>query len=293
MERALDDGDGSTSGAAAAKPKVGGGAADALGLRRLFANLGANGRTRTMSGALRADGGDADGSARAARRTASRRSPLPRAPPRGGARGVRGTLGALVLDAEAMVAALVDMEAAYFDADFFERLGVSEAAKDAAAEATREAENGGGGERRERKGGEGRDEPPPPAAAASAPTFDAPVNLLDATSTRSSSATRPRWTATSAPSSATRAIAGSVYAYVDAVRARMAKAVAKGGGALLSVVGARRFAGTLLRVLGGKTAGGREGARRGGRGGLERREACEARLGMLRRARAEIAAALG
>ena len=296
VERALDDGDGSTGGAAAAKPKGGGGAADALGSRRLFANLGANGRTRTMSGAFRADGGDADGSARAAATdgvAALRRFPALR---RAVARAASGTLDALVLDAEAMVAALVDMEAAYFDADFFRRLGVSEAAKDAAAEATREAENGGGGERRERKGGEGAGRAAAAAAAAAAaPTFNAPVNLLDADvdPLLVGEASAMDRDVGSDQQRHLRAIAGSVYAYVDAVRARMAKAAPKAVAHCLVRKARGGLLGPFYASLGELSEEDVRALVEEDAGVSNRRRACEARLGMLRRARAEIAAALG
>jgi len=83
-------------------------------------------------------------------------------------------------EAEAMVTAMVDMEASYFDADFFRRFSSD-------PEAALEAAGGGGGE----------------------------AKLDDGESTDRG------------PESHLRLISASVYAYVDAVRARMAKTVPK------------------------------------------------------------------
>ena len=83
-------------------------------------------------------------------------------------------------EAEAMVTAMVDMAASYFDADFFRRFSSD-------PEAALEAAGGGGGE----------------------------AKLDDGESTDR------------APESHLRLISASVYAYVDAVRARMAKTVPK------------------------------------------------------------------
>ena len=85
----------------------------------------------------------------------------------------------------------------------------------------------------------------------------------------------------------------SVYAYVDAVRSRIAKQVPK---AVVHCQVARARAGLLTDFylhLGGKSEEELLGLMAEDAGVGERREACKTRLGLLNRARAEIAAVVG
>jgi dynamin 1-like protein len=84
-----------------------------------------------------------------------------------------------------------------------------------------------------------------------------------------------------------------VYAYVDAVRARIAKQVPK---AVVHCQVARARSGLLTDFylhLGGKSEEELLGLMAEDAGVGERREACKTRLGLLNRARAEIAAVVG
>ena len=85
----------------------------------------------------------------------------------------------------------------------------------------------------------------------------------------------------------------SVYAYVDAVRSRIAKQVPK---AVVHCQVARARSGLLTDFylnLGGKSEDELLGLMAEDAGVGERREACKTRLGLLNRARAEIAAVVG
>ena len=159
-------------------------------------------------------------------------------------------------EAESMVAALVAMEGSYFDADFFRRLG-----------GARTLERIERYSRRRRVRGSRRIFDLLDADAAPQSTFDGADAHL-------------------------RAVASSVHAYVDAVRARMAKAVPK------AVVHCQ----VLARVeVCSRDFTPRSGYLRRGPSRVDaedpaatrRREACRARLTLLNRARSEIAATVG
>jgi hypothetical protein len=131
--------------------------------------------------------------------------------------------------------------------------------------------------------------------AASAPTFDAPVNLLDADvdPLLVGDASAMDRDVGSDQQRHLRAIAGSVYAYVDAVRARMAKAAPKAVAHCLVRKARGGLLGPFYASLGDLSEEDVRALVEEDAGVSNRRRACEARLGMLRRARAEIAAALG
>ena len=162
-------------------------------------------------------------------------------------------------ESEKMVAALVDMEASYFDADFFRRF-------------TREEHL-----RRYNNAASEPDESSPP-------TLD---EASDGRPTKRSDETLD-W------DDRVGLIRASVYAYVDAVRTRIAKSVPKAA-VHCQVVPAR--SGLLLADfyanLGGKTQEELASLMAEDDGVGERREACKTRLGLLNRARAEIAAVVG
>ncbi|EEH52448.1 uncharacterized protein MICPUCDRAFT_22242, partial [Micromonas pusilla CCMP1545] len=147
-------------------------------------------------------------------------------------------------EAEAMVTAMVDMEASYFDADFFRRFSSD-------PEAALEAAGGGGGE----------------------------AKLDDGESTDRG------------PESHLRLISASVYAYVDAVRARMAKTVPKAV-VHCQVLRARR--GLLSRFYASLGAKAQLLALMNEDPAVsKRRVACRERVALLRRARDEISAVVG
>ena len=133
------------------------------------------------------------------------------------------------------------------------------------------------------------------AAAAAAPTFDAPVNLLDADvdPLLVGDASAMDRDVGSDQQRHLRAIAGSVYAYVDAVRARMAKAAPKAVAHCLVRKARGGLLGPFYASLGDLSEEDVRALVEEDAGVSNRRRACEARIGMLRRARAEIAAALG
>lgn len=160
-------------------------------------------------------------------------------------------------EAESMVAALVAMEGSYFDADFFRRLGARELSNES---------NG----IRDDDASEGRGES---------------SHLLDAD-------VAPQSTFDGADAHL-RAVASSVHAYVDAVRARMAKAVPKAV-VHCQVLRARRglLAG-FYASLGAISDEDLRGLTREDPAATRRREACRARLTLLNRARSEIAATVG
>ena len=160
-------------------------------------------------------------------------------------------------EAESMVAALVAMEASYFDADFFRRLGARELSNEPNGVDDGDAS-------------EGRGES---------------SHLLDAD-------VAPQTTFDGADAHL-RAVASSVHAYVDAVRARMAKAVPKAV-VHCQVLRARRglLAG-FYASLGGISDEDLRGLTREDPAATRRREACRARLTLLNRARSEIAATVG
>ena len=160
-------------------------------------------------------------------------------------------------EAESMVAALVAMEASYFDADFFRRLGARELSNEPNGVDDGDASEGRG----------------------------ASSHLLDAD-------VAPR-TIFDGADAHLRAVASSVHAYVDAVRARMAKAVPKAV-VHCQVLRARRglLAG-FYASLGGISDEDLRGLTREDPTATRRREACRARLTLLNRARSEIAATVG
>ena len=95
------------------------------------------------------------------------------------------------------------------------------------------------------------------------------------------------------PAAARRLIRASVYAYVDAVRTRIAKSVPKAA-VHCQVVPARvGLLADFYANLGGKTREELASLMAEDDGVGERREACKTRLGLLNRARAEIAAVVG
>ena len=130
-----------------------------------------------------------------------------------------------------MVAALVAMEGSYFDADFFRRLGARELSNES---------NG----IRDDDASEGRGES---------------SHLLDAD-------VAPQSTFDGADAHL-RAVASSVHAYVDAVRARMAKAVPKAVVHCQVLLRASRFARGILRLARGYLRRGPSRVDAGGPGG--------------------------
>lgn len=107
-------------------------------------------------------------------------------------------------EAEGMVSAMVDMEASYFDADFFRRFAARRSLEDANFDPSSSASTGG-------DGGDGGGDRGSSAAGADSASADGGLGF----------------DVEDGPDSHLRMIAASVFAYVDAVRARMAKTVPK------------------------------------------------------------------
>ena len=180
-----------------------------------------------------------------------------------------GALDAHRRESERMVEALVDMEASYFDADFFRRF-----TREQQAQRDVDAEDEVVG-KKSTANGSGKVLTLKPNS--SSPTL---VNENGDAMDYSSD-------------DHVQLIQRSVYAYVDAVRSRIAKQVPK---AVVHCQVARARAGLLTDFylnLGGKSEDELLGLMAEDAGVGERREACKTRLGLLNRARAEIAAVVG
>ena len=162
-------------------------------------------------------------------------------------------------EAEAMVTAMVDMEASYFDADFFRHFSPEfDTFKDDSQETSR--------------GGEG------------AVNGNENGNGTSAVVPASVSAGRD------GPNAHLRLIASSVCAYVDAVRARMAKTVPK---AVVHCQVLRARGGLLAGFyasLGSRSEEELRGLMKEDPALTQRREACRQRVALLNRARLEISA---
>ena len=177
-----------------------------------------------------------------------------------------GALDAHRREAEKMVEALVDMEASYFDADFFRRFTREQQQRDV------DAEDEGG---KAIANGSGK-------VVTLKPKSSSPTLVNDSGDAMDYSS-----------DDHVQLIQRSVYAYVDAVRARIAKQVPK---AVVHCQVARARSGLLTDFylhLGGKSEDELLGLMAEDAGVGERREACKTRLGLLNRARAEIAAVVG
>ena len=178
-----------------------------------------------------------------------------------------GALDAHRRESERMVEALVDMEASYFDADFFRRFTREQQQRDVEAEdevVGKVTANGSG------------------RVVTLKPNSSSPTLVNDNGDAMDYSS-----------DDHVQLIQRSVYAYVDAVRARIAKQVPK---AVVHCQVARARAGLLTDFylhLGGKSEDELLGLMAEDAGVGERREACKTRLGLLNRARAEIAAVVG
>ena len=179
-----------------------------------------------------------------------------------------GALDAHRRESEKMVEALVDMEASYFDADFFRRF-------------TREQQ--------QQREADAEDEVGKKSIANGS-------NKVVTLKPNSSSPTLVNDNGDAMDYSSddhVQLIQRSVYAYVDAVRSRIAKQVPK---AVVHCQVARARSGLLTDFylhLGGKSEEELLGLMAEDAGVGERREACKTRLGLLNRARAEIAAVVG
>jgi hypothetical protein len=179
-----------------------------------------------------------------------------------------GALDAHRRESERMVEALVDMEACYFDADFFRRFTREQQQRDTDAEdevVGKATANGKSGKVLTLK-----------------PNSSSPTLVNDNGDAMDYSS-----------DDHVQLIQRSVYAYVDAVRSRIAKQVPK---AVVHCQVARARAGLLTNfylTLGGKSEEELLGLMAEDAGVGERREACKTRLGLLNRARAEIAAVVG
>ena len=180
-----------------------------------------------------------------------------------------GALDAHRRESERMVEALVDMEASYFDADFFRRFTrEQQQQRDVDAEdevvGKKSTANGSG------------------KVLTLKPNSSSPTLVNDSGDAMDYSS-----------DDHVQLIQRSVYAYVDAVRARIAKQVPK---AVVHCQVARARSGLLTDFylhLGGKSEDELLGLMAEDAGVGERREACKTRLGLLNRARAEIAAVVG
>ena len=178
-----------------------------------------------------------------------------------------GALDARRRESERMVEALVDMEASYFDADFFRRFTREQQQRDVEAEdevVGKVTANGSG------------------RVVTLKPNSSSPTLVNDNGDAMDYSS-----------DDHVQLIQRSVYAYVDAVRARIAKQVPK---AVVHCQVARARSGLLTDFylhLGGKSEEELLGLMAEDAGVGERREACKTRLGLLNRARAEIAAVVG
>ena len=180
-----------------------------------------------------------------------------------------GALDAHRRESEKMVEALVDMEASYFDADFFRRFTREQQQQ---READAEDEVVG---KKSTANGSGK-------VLTLKPNSSSPTLVNDNGDAMDYSS-----------DDHVQLIQRSVYAYVDAVRARIAKQVPK---AVVHCQVARARAGLLTDFylhLGGKSEDELLGLMAEDAGVGERREACKPRLGLLNRARAEIAAVVG
>jgi dynamin 1-like protein len=180
-----------------------------------------------------------------------------------------GALDAHRRESERMVEALVDMEASYFDADFFRRFTREQQQQ---READAEDEVVG---KKSTANGSGK-------VLTLKPNSSSPTLVNDNGDAMDYSS-----------DDHVQLIQRSVYAYVDAVRARIAKQVPK---AVVHCQVARARSGLLTDFylhLGGKSEEELLGLMAEDAGVGERREACKTRLGLLNRARAEIAAVVG
>ena len=180
-----------------------------------------------------------------------------------------GALDAHRRESEKMVEALVDMEASYFDADFFRRFTREQQQQ---READAEDEVVG---KKSTANGSGK-------VLTLKPNSSSPTLVNDNGDAMDYSS-----------DDHVQLIQRSVYAYVDAVRARIAKQVPK---AVVHCQVARARSGLLTDFylhLGGKSEEELLGLMAEDAGVGERREACKTRLGLLNRARAEIAAVVG
>ena len=180
-----------------------------------------------------------------------------------------GALDAHRRESEKMVEALVDMEASYFDADFFRRFTREQQQQ---READAEDEVVG---KKSTANGSGK-------VLTLKPNSSSPTLVNDNGDAMDYSS-----------DDHVQLIQRSVYAYVDAVRARIAKQVPK---AVVHCQVARARSGLLTDFylhLGGKSEEELLGLMAEDAGVGERREACKTRLGLLNRARAEIAAVGG
>jgi len=178
-----------------------------------------------------------------------------------------GALDAHRRESERMVEALVDMEASYFDADFFRRF-----TREQQQQRDTDADDEGG---KVTVNGSGK-------VVTLKPNSSSPTLVNDSGDAMDYSS-----------DDHVQLIQRSVYAYVDAVRARIAKQVPK---AVVHCQVARARSGLLTDFylhLGGKSEDELLGLMAEDAGVGERREACKTRLGLLNRARAEIAAVVG
>ena len=178
-----------------------------------------------------------------------------------------GALDAHRRESERMVEALVDMEASYFDADFFRRF-------------TREQQ--------QQRDTEAEDEVGKAIANGSGKVVTLKPNSSSPTLVNDNGDAMDY-----SSDDHVQLIQRSVYAYVDAVRSRIAKQVPK---AVVHCQVARARAGLLTDFylhLGGKSEDEMLGLMAEDAGVGERREACKPRLVLLNRARAEIAAVVG
>ena len=171
-------------------------------------------------------------------------------------------------EAEAMVTAMVDMEASYFDADFFRRFSaggyLNEEEDDVNNPSSSLSSGGGNGNEKS-------------ASSSAATTTNNGGNVDTAV-------------IGGGPDAHLRLIAASVYAYVDAVRARMAKTVPKAV-VHCQVLRARRgLLSGFYASLGSRSEEELRGLMTEDPALTQRREACRQRVALLNRARMEISA---
>jgi hypothetical protein len=259
VERSVEDGAGGRSGAASSSASSGG--------------RGSSSSLDTSSGGGQIGGrivGQQSGVRDRLRRFPSLRAAV--------ASAAYGALDARRDESERMVAALVDMEASYFDADFFRGFTREEHLR-----------------RRNNTASEPDESTATTLDEASSdvrPTTkgDGDGNDANGIRTRDGADPFPRPTGWDDRVGLIRA---SVYAYVDAVRTRIAKSVPKAA-VHCQVVPARvGLLADFYANLGGKTREELASLMAEDDGVGERREACKTRLGLLNRARAEIAAVVG
>ena len=268
VERSVEDGAGGRSGAASSSASSGG--------------RGSSSSLDTSSG-----GGQIGGQivGQSGVRDRLRRFPSLRAAV---ASAAYGALDARRDESERMVAALVDMEASYFDADFFRRFTREEhlrrfnnTASEPDESTPTTLDEASSDVRPTRRSSE---------LSAWTTTGDGDGNDANGIRTRDGADPFPRPTGWDDRVGLIRA---SVYAYVDAVRTRIAKSVPKAAVHCQVVPARSGLLADFYANLGGKTQEELASLMAEDDGVGERREACKTRLGLLNRARAEIAAVVG